>query len=251
MISEGSKLNLTKKYLKQIIREEIEGIINEDASKAVMTRAAMKGSYFSLPAAGTTLAKNRGMGPAVAQKIGSVLRGLKNNPAFRKAAQTGAARLLGPILKRALGPVGAAWMVADLIKIGLESVEEPVTWFTGGVSKSDGTQLKKYKKTTSLKHGRLFASDWKDWPDEAQVNWCKDNYGPPEVAKGKPAEGPSCRDIMKASKQRTSKTDVDFDKAREFVQKRTSINENKMILENHRKNRKAHPVTNKEWWQDA
>ena len=67
------------------------------------------------------------------------------------------------------------------------------------VSKGKGANPEKYKKTASLKHGKLFASDWADWPLEAQKRFCADNLGKPTVddnGKKVPAPGPTCREIM-------------------------------------------------------
>ena len=54
------------------------------------------------------------------------------------------------------------------------------------------------------KAGRFLAGDWKNWPMEVQVNFCKKNMGKPTI-KGQPAPGPTCREIMKAYKEQASK----------------------------------------------
>ena len=62
---------------------------------------------------------------------------------------------------------------------------------------------KDYKKTS----GKLFASDWKDWPVEAQVKFCKQNKGRPTIdANGKkmPAPGPTCREILSVNEKKAA-----------------------------------------------
>ena len=62
---------------------------------------------------------------------------------------------------------------------------------------------KDYKKTSE----KLFASDWKDWPVEAQVKFCKQYKGKPTIgANGKkiPAPGPTCREILSVNEKKAA-----------------------------------------------
>jgi hypothetical protein len=91
------------------------------------------------------------------------------------------------------------------LKVGLNPVG-PYAYLAANPARAVDNP-KDYKKTAGIKHGKLFASDWKDWPVEAQVNFCKQNKGKPTIdANGKriPAPGPTCREILSVNEKKAA-----------------------------------------------
>ena len=141
-----------------------------------VAKLGVKATTSAVVAANAALAA-----PAAQATIQTAL--VTQGPVAAKAATKG-------ILRTVLGPIGIAWLAADLVALGLEYLPA-VSWWAGGVSSGSTSSV-------NPSYSGYSASNWLHWPLEVQCAFCRKNGRKPKLSNGKLAPGPSCADMLAA-----------------------------------------------------
>lgn len=244
VITQAAK-EAAEKAAKEAIKKGVVKSIPEVA--AVMVRASGKQAIEKAVVARTTQALTSGAGKRAVMVL--------SQQGAKQAAKAVARVSLKRVLAATLGPIGAAWLAYDLYKLGVMYMnrKDPISWWTGGISKGiSPVSRQKYLRKRD-KAGVYGVEDWDNWPEKTKRGFCADasaNYQKGKIGRESykrcQEEYPAYFQDDQGPPTATQSNPLSLADMENF-----KVNENKMILENHRKNRKVHPAAEGQWWYDA